>query len=253
MKKTIAPLFQKDITELDDFISDFNFSGKQFGEDSRNTIKLFDLNGTMVNIKAFKTPIIINRLIYGSIRKSKAQRSFEFANRLFSLGIKSPTPIAYYEFSNFGFFGKSYYISKHLNCDLTFRELTKDLNYPDHEIILRAFTRFTYDLHQKGVNFLDHSPGNTLIQITPEGYKFFLVDLNRMRFRKLSFEDRIKNFARLSKHQEMIELMSDEYSKLSGESYEKVVNLKKQEVAIFRRKIENKSKIKRLLSLRKIS
>ncbi len=74
-----------------------------------------------------------------------------------------------------------------------------------------------------------------------------------MRFRKLSFEDRIKNFARLSKHQEMIELMSDEYSKLSGESYEKVVNLMKQEVAIFRRKIENKSKIKRLLSLRKIS
>ena len=92
-----------------------------------------------------------------------------------------------------------------------------------------------------------------LIQITPEGYKFFLVDLNRMRFRKLSFEDRIKNFARLSKYQEMIELMSDEYSKLSGESYEKVVNLMKQEVAIFRRKIENKSKIKRLLSLRKIS
>ena len=190
MKKTIAPLFQKDITELDDFISDFNFSGKQFGEDSRNTIKLFDLNGTTVNIKAFKTPIIINRLIYGFIRKSKAQRSFEFANRLFSLGIKSPTPIAYYEFSNFGFFGKSYYISKHLNCDLTFRELTKDLNYPDHEIILRAFTRFTYDLHQKGVNFLDHSPGNTLIIKNDNDYDFYLVDLNRMKFMDLCLEVR---------------------------------------------------------------
>ena len=144
-------------------------------------------------------------------------------------------------------------MSEHLNYDLTYRDLITDLDYPNREVILRNFTRFTFELHEKNIHFLDHSPGNTLIQITPEGYKFFLVDLNRMRFRKLSFEDRIKNFARLSKHQEMIELMSDEYSKLSGESYEKVVNLMKQEVAIFRRKIENKSKIKRLLSLRKIS
>ena len=247
MKKTIAPLFQKDITELDDFISDFNFSGKQFGEDSRNTIKLFDLNGTTVNIKAFKTPIIINRFIYGFIRKSKAQRSFEFANRLFSLGIKSPTPIAYYEFSNFGFFGKSYYISKHLNCDLTFRELTKDLNYPDHEIILRAFTRFTYDLHQKGVNFLDHSPGNTLIIKNDNDYDFYLVDLNRMKFMDLCLEVRIANFAKLTSNKSIVKVMSDEYSKCVGEPSDYVFKIMWKYTCKFQYKYLRKKRIKKKL------
>ena len=124
--------------------------------------------------------MIINRIIYGNLRKSKARRSFEFAKRLASLGIKSPKPIAYYEFSTFGLFGKSYYISEHLAYDLTYRELTTDFNYPDHEIILRAFTRFTYDLHQNGINFLDHSPGNTLIIKQDASYDFYPVSYTHL-------------------------------------------------------------------------
>ena len=247
MKKIIAPLFQKNKTELDNFISDFDLSGKQFGEASRNTIKLFDLNGTKVNIKAFKTPMIINRLIYGFIRKSKARRSFEFANRLSSLDIKSPTPIAYYEFSDFGFFGKSYYVSSHLNCDLTFRELTKNLNYPDHEIIIRAFTRFTYNLHQKGVNFLDHSPGNTLIVKNDSGYDFYLVDLNRMKFMDLCLEVRIANFAKLTTNKYMVKLMSDEYSKCIDKSSDYIFKLMWKYTCEFQYKYQRKKRIKKML------
>ena len=247
MKKIIAPLFQKNKTELYNFVSDFNFSGKQFEEASRNTIKLFDLNGTKVNIKAFKTPMIINRLIYGFIRKGKARRSFEYANRLSSLDIKSPTPIAFYEFSNFGFFGKSYYVSSHLNCDLTFRELTKDLNYPDHEIIIRAFTRFTYNLHQKGVNFLDHSPGNTLIVKIDGGYDFYLVDLNRMKFMDLCIKVRIANFAKLTTNKYIVKLMSDEYSKCIGKSSDYIFKIMWKHTCEFKYKYQRKKRIKKML------
>ncbi|MDG2350238.1 MAG: lipopolysaccharide kinase InaA family protein [Flavobacteriaceae bacterium] len=252
MIKVIQEEYVKKESLIDNLILNFEGSGLQL-KDARNKLKIFLLDDVKINIKSFKIPNLVNQIIYRFVRKGKAQRSFEYAKKLHQLGINTPSPIAYYEQKKRLLFKRSFYVSEHLNYDLTYRDLITDLDYPNREVILRNFTRFTFELHEKHIHFLDHSPGNTLIQITPEGYKFFLVDLNRMRFRKLSFEDRIKNFARLSKHQEMIELMSDEYSKLSGESYEKVVNLMKQEVATFRRKIENKSKIKRLLSLRKIS
>src|SRR5690606_28482897 len=133
-------------------------------------------------------------------RKSKAQRSYEYANKLVQLGIGTPQPIAYFELPKALTFYKSYYISEHAAYDFTYRELNHDFEMESHEAILRAFTRFTFDLHQKEVHFLDHSPGNTLIQITDDGYKFLLVDLNRMEFRPLDLVTRIKNFSRLTPH-----------------------------------------------------
>ena len=104
-------------------------------------------------------------------------------------------------------------ISQQIDCDFTYRELTTDFNIPNYEKILREFTRFTYQLHENGINF-DHSPGNTLIKRQDEDYLFFLVDLNRMKFGNLSFEERVRNFSKLTTHKSMIEVMSDEYAKL---------------------------------------
>jgi hypothetical protein len=39
-------------------------------------------------------------------------------------------------------------------------------------------------MHEASINFLDHSPGNTLIVKKSEGkYDFYLVDLNRMNLK----------------------------------------------------------------------
>lgn len=231
--------------ELKDFIDAFETSGKPFIVGTRNTIKLFELNNETLNIKAFKIPNIFNQIAYKFFRKSKAQRSYEYAKTLLSLDIGTPRPIAYFEFSTFILYKKSYYISEHLDCDLTYRELIHDANYPNHEAILRAFTRFTYKLHEKGVWFLDHSPGNTLIKLTPNDYKFYLVDLNRMKFGKLSFEERIKNFSRLTPLKAMVEVMSDEYAKCIGEAYEKTFNLMWQETEAFQEKFHRKKRLKK--------
>ncbi len=201
--------------ELINTLHNFNNIGENYGNQNRNSLKIYDLNGATINIKSFKIPNLINRVAYRFLRKSKAQRSFEYANKLLDLKIGTPQPIAYFEFQSSLLFGKSYYISEHLNYDLTYRELTIDLNYPDHENILRNFTRFTFELHEKGVHFLDHSPGNTLIVKNKNGnYDFFLVDLNRMEFKSLDFETRMKNFARLTKEKSIIKVMANEYAKL---------------------------------------
>jgi len=229
------------------FIENFNTSGEQFGKASRNTIKLFDLGDQTVNIKLFKVPNIFNQIAYKFLRKSKAQRSFEYANILLEHGIGTPQPIAYYEFTTPLLFKKSYYVSEHLKCDLTYRELTKNFDYPDHETILRAFTRFTFKLHENDIHFLDHSPGNTLIKKMDGHYEFYLVDLNRMKFRTMDFQTRIKNFSRLTIHKSMVEVMSDEYAKLCNEDYEKVFELMWNYTEAFQRKFHRKKNLKKKL------
>lgn len=228
-----------------------NFDALEGGEGNRNVIKIVSFNGDKLNIKAFKTPNFINKIVYKFFRKSKAQRSFEYANKLKELGVGTPKPLAYFEFKSAFFFGRSFYVSEQLDCDMTYRELTKDFTIPDYDNILRAFTRFTYSLHEKGVQFLDHSPGNTLIKKNDKGYDFYLVDLNRMNFGTLNFETRIKNFARLTIHKSMVEVMSDEYAKCSGEDYNKIVDLMWLETEKFQEKFHRKKRLKKKLKIKK--
>lgn len=220
--RTIHNKFEKNESFLDDIITNFDKKGTDYGNQDRNSLKLFQLEGKTLNVKSFRIPNVVNQIAYRFFRKSKAQRSFEYAIRLKSLNIGTPDPVAYYEYTTPLLFENSYYISQHLDYDLTYRELTKDLNYPNHEEILRAFTRFTYKLHENNVEFLDHSPGNTLIKITPNGYHFYLVDLNRMKFHAMDLDLRIKNFAKLTVHESMVAVMSDEYAKCAHVSSEMV-------------------------------
>lgn len=222
MKSYFHSLYQSKQNEFFEIINNFNSSGLIFGDGNRNVIKLFDLDSTKVNVKSFKKPHLLNSIIYKYFRKSKAKRSFEYANILLDNQIGTPQPIAYFENSSLFGLQKSYYVSEHLECDLTFRELVQIPEFPENEIILRQFTRFTYLLHQKGIEFLDHSPGNTLIKKNENGkYDFFLVDLNRMTFHeKMTFDVRMKNLCRLTYKEEMVKIMSNEYAIVSGESEE---------------------------------
>ena len=217
--------YQDKKEEILHFIQFFNEEGTSLNDGKRNLLKIFEFEGQKINIKSFKIPNAVNKIVYRFFRKSKAERSFEYASYLISNNIGTPAPIAFAENKSGFAFKDSYYVSEHLDCDLTFRELVTNPDYPNHEEILRAFTRFTFNLHEKEIEFLDHSPGNTLIQLNNGDYKFFLVDLNRMNFKKLNFEERIKNFSRLTPKREMVEVMADEYSNF----------IKEDSVAVFKK------------------
>ena len=148
-----------------------------------------------------------------------------------------------------GVFGlkKSFYISEFVDYDLTYRELSLQSKSFDDEDILKAFTKFTYDLHEKEITFLDHSPGNTLIIRKKNKYDFYLVDLNRMQFGKLNFNDRMKNFSRLTSEKEIIQLMSQVYAELSGENFEKVFKTMWFYTQKFRKKFQRKKRFKKKL------
>jgi len=242
MNFVINPKFKKDERAILAIVANFSTLGKKFDQRERNQIRLIDLNGEIINVKSFKKPNFINKIIYKYLRKSKAKRSFEHANILLQNQIGTPEPIAFVE--KFDFFGltESYYLSSHLNYDLTFREISQDFSYPDSENILQQFTQFCYKLHQKGIEFLDHSPGNTLIEKTNEKqYKFYLVDLNRMRFhKKMDFNTRIKNISRLTPKQEIVRFMSREYAIVSGENFEAIFTCLWRYTTTFQKKFYRK-------------
>ena len=214
MEITTSTYYKFNKDEIKDILSDFHRKGESFFQGPRNEIRVVDIGGQHLNIKSFKKPNKLNRYVYVFLRPSKAERSFNYACKLLSKGIGTPKPVAFAEEVAAGALEKSYYISEHLENDMTFREV--DLAQPGHEKILRAFTRFTYSLHENQVEFLDHSPGNTLINLKENDYEFYLVDLNRMNFKELDFSERMKNFARLSQDREIFKVMANEYSQLIG-------------------------------------
>lgn len=253
MNLVIHPTFQKLKTNIELLFKNFNTSGEIFIKGKRNSIKLFPLEGKTINIKSFKEPNFINKIVYRYFRKSKAKRSFEFATYLLENGFGTPQPYAFAE--NFDWIGlaDSYYASEHLLADLTFRELVEIPTYPERDKILRQFTRFSYSLHQKGIEFKDHSPGNTLIKKTESGdYEFFLVDLNRMEFHEnMDFNLRMKNLSRLTPHKEMVATMSNEYAKVSGESEELIFETLWKLTADFQYKFYRKKRLKKKFLFRK--
>ena len=116
--------------------------------------------------------------------------------------------------------------------------------------MLEAFGKFTFQLHNKGIHFLDHSVGNTLIKIqNTSHFLFYLVDLNRMRFGNLSFKTRMANFERLSKIESHIKSMAKGYATASGEDQEVVFNAMKKAIDAYQKKFYRKKRWKNRLKV----
>ena len=234
---------------LNEIFVNFNFKGKILVNGQRNAIKLFEVEGITLNIKSFKRPNLINKIVYRYFRKSKARRSFEFASKLMEMQIGTPQPVAFFE--NYDFVGlkESYYACEHLENVFEFREIVQNETFENRDFIIRKFTQFTFEMHEKGIEFLDHSPGNTLIRKNTDGsYSFFLVDLNRMQFHEtIDFKTRMKNLSKITHKKDMIEVMSNEYAKLSNGDETTIFETMWGLTADFQYRFHRKKRIKKKL------
>ena len=61
----------------------------------RNELRKITYQGNTFVIKAFHTPNIINRWVYGVFRPSKAKRSFVHAQMFLNIGVGTPRPVGY--------------------------------------------------------------------------------------------------------------------------------------------------------------
>lgn len=184
--------------------------------DGRNRIKVFEVDGLLLNVKRFRKPILVNRLAYSHFRSPKAQRAYEHALRLRSKGIETPEPIAYILCEENGLLSWSYFVS--LQIPDSYRTLYEAGQGPIEKNgdLFRALGAYTAHLHQKGIYHKDYSPGNILYRREPEGIRFILIDINRMSFGKVPLKQGCANFARIWGGEQAFRILAESYAKALG-------------------------------------
>lgn len=181
---------------------------------ARNEIKVIENETQKYVIKSFKVPHLINKVVYSFFRDSKAKKSYDYSVKIIHF---VPKPIGYIEFKKFGLIHNSYFVSEHFNYDFTIREPLLDENFEEKEKVLKRFAQFTYELHEEGILHLDYSPGNILIKKENDNYIFKIVDINRMQFKTLTLDERLKNFSMLWAKDKDMEIIAKEYARITSE------------------------------------
>ncbi len=182
----------------------------------RNLIKSFPSpDGITLVVKCYHRPKGINMLVYSlGIRKPKGERAYRYAAILNSHGVETPEPVAYIENRHCGLLLDSYLIT--LQCPYKHRLYEMgDAKQEMYEPMAKALARFAAHMHDEEILHLDFSPGNILWdKDSSENYHFALVDINRMRFGRVSMKAGCKSFARLWGPKKFIEMLVSEYARL---------------------------------------
>lgn len=184
---------------------------------ARNVLRRFCWDGTVVVVKKYKVPLLVNRIIYGGLRKSKARRSFEYAHILAEKGFRTPAPVAYIEMRRHGLFSESYLVTLNEEYPEMMRRFYADESLTDEgKKILRAFAAYTVRLHEAGIRHVDYSPGNIAFAVSGEEVSFSLFDINRMRFGRLSRRTCLHNLCRITPSVVVLAYIAGEYARLRG-------------------------------------
>ena len=189
----------------------------------RNIIKKIEINGNWYVIKSFKKPNLINRIIYGLFRKSKASRSYRYSHKLLKLGINVPQPIGYLQYQICGLFNDSYFISSLSKCENTYNNLS---NFPteEKEQVLTAIGQLVAKMHDNRIYHRDLSGGNILFKFIDNKPYLEILDLNRMSFCRVSLSLGCKNFERLDASPQELVVMALAYAKARGLNPQKCIN-----------------------------
>ena len=204
-------LFRKEKVVTNDDNFQFSFFHSPFEKvlhSGRNII--YEQDGLV--IKQFAKPGPLKALIYGWFVKSKARRSYEYAERLIENEVYTPDPVAYREVRVCGFLRDSYYVCLKAVGTHTFNELIGHPEFPDRNEILSSIGWYTACMHEIGALHQDYSGGN--IMFDEDGF-VEVIDLNRIRWRKhIGFEEGCKNFERLNIDREALTIMAESYAKV---------------------------------------
>lgn len=176
----------------------FNRNGTTL-HDGRNVIRLFEADGVKLVVKSYARLSLLNRLLYGTLRKSKAMRAYLHAVKLRNLGIDTPEEVAAVEVRRRGLLRQCLFVSLYTDYESVGEVAKRFPQHPEAEPILDALARFLSKVHWAGVQHKDLNIGNILYKREAGGYRFQLIDTNRMTFHtSLSMRQRLRNLRRLS-------------------------------------------------------
>lgn len=217
MKIQISPRFEfiRPLVEALESPDFFDRNGETL-HDGRNTLKRFRFGNQDFVVKRYGHLSLLNRLIYGVLRPSKAVRAYRHAIRLRRLGIDTPREVASIDIRHHGLLSQSYFISVCSEYKPLQPVTELDTQRPEVRAILDALAGFLLRLHRAGILHQDLNIGNILyLSDVPGAYRFQVIDTNRMVFcRRLSVRRRLDNLRRLSCPVPAYLYLLDQYARL---------------------------------------
>lgn len=181
----------------------------------RNELRRMEYEGKSYVVKSFRKPNLVNRLVYGRFRDSKAKRAFRNGLELAAIGVPNPLPIGYVEVRKGVFFAESYLVTDFSDCPYTWNDLFYK-EFACTEQVAREVGKVTALLHEHGLAHKDYGRGNILFKEADGKVHIELVDLNRMYRGKMDMEKGCKNFERLPATPDMHRWIAEEYAKARG-------------------------------------
>lgn len=171
--------------------------------DGRNVVKLFEVEGMQLVVKSYVRLSLCNRLLYGTVRKSKAMRAYLHAAKLRNLGIDTPEEVAVVEIRRRGMMRQCYFVSQYTDYESIRPATELFMQREEAKSVLDGVAGFLVRMHWAGVEHRDLNVGNILykkeVGSRSGGYSFQVIDTNRMSFHKrLSMRRRLRNMRRLS-------------------------------------------------------
>ena len=186
--------------------------------DGRNTVKLFEIDGQRLAVKRYGHISLLNRLLYGFLRKSKAERAYRHAIRLRQLGVGTPEEVAFLEVRRHCLLDACYFVARYSDYKPLQPVTELDIQRPEVAAVVDALADFLFRMHNAGVLHKDLNIGNILYRGDRcSGYAFQVIDTNRMRFyRSLSMRRRLDNLRRLSCPAPVYLYILDRYARLAN-------------------------------------
>lgn len=186
--------------------------------DGRNSVRRFECGGLSLAVKRYGRISLLNRIVYGLLRRSKAERAYLHAGKMRSLGIDTPEEVAFLEERRRGVLRASYFVSLYSSHRPVMELIARTApETAERSCLLDRLTDFIYRIHRAGILHRDLNIGNILCKEGPQGeYTFQLIDTNRMEFRhSLSMRQRMHNLRRLSCPVAVFLHMLDRYARIA--------------------------------------
>ncbi|WP_457743401.1 hypothetical protein [Sulfurimonas sp.] len=241
MKYRLNPPFKNEFQDFLLNIQNYFQQNNNSIHKARNELKVLAYKNSEIVVKSFKVPNLIRRIYYTFFRDTKAKKSYDNSIKI---GAFTPDPIGYIEFFSTGLLDESYFVAKKFSYDFTIKEPIVNKELSDRDVIFKAFASFTYELHQNNIYHKDYSPGNILIKKEKDDYIFKIVDINRMEFKPLSLDERLKNFAKLWLLDEDLTTIITKYAELIDEDKETCITIALRHSHQLKRKINMKKRLK---------
>lgn len=182
---------------------------------------------------------------------SRAELSWQTANRLVEAGVRTPEPLFVYTQRKYGFIFANLYISRCLEQHQSLRQfLNSKPDLAQAEMVIVDLAKNLSNMHEGGILHRDLTPGNVLID---NQRKTYLVDLNRtIVCSKLTVSQRLRDLAKLNfkyrqphLEQPLVEAFFQVYSRETNQAgdWVKSYGEKRQQLLNYRRR---KAVLKRL-------